>query len=163
MLTSTQENVCTSASRVVVGTSEGIAWAEFTWFFRVNDSRSMESPGDGVPFINPRDVGKEKILCLVWIFPCGAASDHGWCLADLMQQQGKGIILRQNYVKATYVHVNDWEGKVILRGVELGSLGELDCNRWFSSASREIGISACICFSRVLKICCDDILKINKN
>lgn len=40
-------------------------------------SRFSESPNDGVPFVNLRNTKKEKILCIVWIFPCSAAFDHG--------------------------------------------------------------------------------------
>lgn len=40
--------------------------------------------------------------------------------------------------------------------------GELDYNRWFSSALEEICILVYIGFLRELKICCNVILKIDK-
>ena len=55
-------------------------------------SRFSESPDDHVPFVNPSNTKKEKRLCVVWIFPRSAAPDRGGCPADLMQQQGKGMM-----------------------------------------------------------------------
>lgn len=40
-------------------------------------SRFSESPNDCVHFVNPGNAKKEKILRVVWIFPCSAAFDHG--------------------------------------------------------------------------------------
>lgn len=47
---------------------------------------------DCVHFLNPGNTKKKKVLHIVWIFPCSTALDHGQCLADVMQQQGKEMV-----------------------------------------------------------------------
>lgn len=39
-------------------------------------SRFSESPSDPVHFVNPSNAKKEKILCIVWVFPCSTAFGH---------------------------------------------------------------------------------------